>query len=113
MAAMIGCAVLSSSQANAQWWSRGPSDFEECADVAEKAASREAKRTALSECNAKFAGRRKPGGGYTYFDFMQNRSFDIAGPNPSNMPSISKISGVETSRRPLPRNSSNCSSRPR
>ena len=84
MAAMIGCAVLSSSQANAQWWSRGPSDFEECADVAEKAASREAKRTALSECNAKFAGRRKPSGGYTYFDFMQNRSFDIAGPNPTS-----------------------------
>ena len=38
---------------------------------------------ALSECNAKFAGRRKPGGGYTYFDFMQNRNFDIAGPNPT------------------------------
>ena len=31
----------------------------------------------------KFAGRRKPGGGYTYYDFMQNRSFDIAGPNPT------------------------------
>ena len=26
---------------------------------------------------------RKPGGGYTYFDFMQNRHFDIAGPNPT------------------------------
>jgi hypothetical protein len=37
----------------------------------------------LSECNAKFAGRRKPGGGYSYFDFMQNRNFDIAGPNPT------------------------------
>ena len=83
MAAMIGCAVLSWSQAGAQWWSRGPSDFEECADVAEKAASKDARRTALSECNAKFAGRRKPSGGYTYFDFMQNRSFDIAGPNPT------------------------------
>jgi len=83
MAAMIGCAVLWCSQAVAQWWSRGPSDFEECADVAEKAASKDARRTALSECNAKFAGRRKPSGGYTYFDFMQNRSFDIAGPNPT------------------------------
>ena len=31
----------------------------------------------------KFAGRRKAGGGYTYFDFMQNRHFDIAGPNPT------------------------------
>jgi hypothetical protein len=37
----------------------------------------------LAQCNAKFAGRRKPGGGYTYFDFMQNRNFDIAGPNPT------------------------------
>jgi hypothetical protein len=83
MTAMIGFAVLSRSQAGAQWWSRGPSDFEECADVAEKAASKDARKTALSECNAKFAGRRKPGGGYTYFDFMQNRSFDIAGPNPT------------------------------
>ena len=83
MAAMIGCAVFSSSQARAQWWSRGPADFEECADIAEKAVGKEARTAALSECNAKFAGRRKPGGGYTYFDFMQNRSFDIAGPNPT------------------------------
>jgi len=83
MAAMIGCAALSCSQAAAQWWSRGPSDFEECADVAEKATSKDARRAALSECNSKFAGRRKPSGGYTYFDFMQNRSFDIAGPNPT------------------------------
>jgi len=70
--------------AYAQWWSaRGPADFEECADLAEKAASKEERASALSACNAKFAGRRKPGGGYTYFDFMQNRSFDIAGPNPT------------------------------
>ena len=38
---------------------------------------------AVAACNAKFAGRRKSGGGYTYYDFMQNRSFDIAGPNPT------------------------------
>ena len=83
MAAMMACALLAPSQARAQWWSHGPADFEECADIAEKAASKEAKTAALSECNAKFAGRRKPGGGYTYFDFMQNRNFDIAGPNPT------------------------------
>jgi hypothetical protein len=83
MAAMIGCAVLSSSEARAQWWSRAPADFEECADMAEKVVAKEARKAALSECNAKFAGRRKAGGGYTYFDFMQNRSFDIAGPNPT------------------------------
>lgn len=83
LTAMIGCAVLSASPARAQWWSNGPADFEECADIAEKAAGKEARTAALSECNAKFAGRRKPSGGYTYFDFMQNRSFDIAGPNPT------------------------------
>jgi hypothetical protein len=82
-AIMIGCAVLSSSQARAQWWSHAPADFEECADTAEKSASKEARTASLSECNAKFAGRRKPGGGYSYFDFMQNRNFDIAGPNPT------------------------------
>ncbi len=84
MAAIAGGVVLQPSRAQAQWWgSRGPADFEECADIGEKAATREARTAALSECNAKFAGRRKPGGGYTYFDFMQNRNFDIAGPNPT------------------------------
>jgi hypothetical protein len=83
MAAITACAVLQSSRAPAQWWSRAPADFEECADAAEKAATKEARTSGLSECNAKFAGRRKPGGGYSYFDFMQNRSFDIAGPNPT------------------------------
>jgi hypothetical protein len=34
-------------------------------------------------CSARFAARRKPGGGYTYYDFMQDRKFDIAGPNPT------------------------------
>src|SRR6202012_6004827 len=55
----------------------------ECADAAEKSASKEEKTAALADCNAKFAGRRKLGGGYTYYDFMQDRSFDIAGPNPT------------------------------
>lgn len=82
-AAMAACAMLSLAPAQAQWWSRAPADFEECADIAEKVATKEAKAAALSECNAKFAGRRKPGGGYTYYDFMQNRNFDIAGPNPT------------------------------
>ena len=36
-----------------------------------------------TECSARFAGRRKAGGGYTYYDFMQDRNFDIAGPNPT------------------------------
>jgi hypothetical protein len=84
MAATTGIVALQPSRAQAQWWgSRAPADFEECADIAEKAATKEARTAALSGCNAKFAGRRKPGGGYSYFDFMQNRNFDIAGPNPT------------------------------
>ena len=84
MAAIAASVVLQPSRAPAQWWgSRAPADFEECADIAEKAATKEARTAALSACNAKFAGRRKPGGGYSYFDFMQNRNFDIAGPNPT------------------------------
>jgi hypothetical protein len=83
LAAIAACIAFAPARAQAQWWSRAPADFEECADKAEKAASREERTSQLSECNAKFAGRRKPGGGYSYFDFMQNRSFDIAGPNPT------------------------------
>jgi hypothetical protein len=83
VAAGAGWLALMSPSAQAQWWRSGPKDFEECADLAEKAKTKEEKTSALAECNAKFAGRRKPGGGYTYFDFLQDRSFDIAGPNPT------------------------------
>jgi hypothetical protein len=83
LAAIAAAIALQPSRAHAQWWSRAPADFEECADIAEKASTRQAKAAALGECNAKFAGRRKVGGGYSYFDFMQNRNFDIAGPNPT------------------------------
>ena len=82
-AATAGLLALAPMAAHAQWWRSGPADFEDCADLAEKAASKEEKASKLSECNAKYAGRRKPGGGYSYFDFMQNRNFDIAGPNPT------------------------------
>jgi hypothetical protein len=75
--------VLAPVRCDAQWWRSAPVDFESCADVAEKAKTKEEKTAKLAECNAKFAGRRKPGGGYTYYDFMQDRTFDIAGPNPT------------------------------
>ena len=83
IAALAGLVVLSPMRAHAQWWRSAPADFESCADTAEKAKTKEDKTAALAECNAKFAGRRKPGGGYTYYDFMQDRTFDIAGPNPT------------------------------
>ena len=75
--------VLHISRADAQWWNRAPADYEDCAAAAEKSATKEEKSAALAQCNSKYAGRRKPGGGYSYYDFMQDRSFDIAGPNPT------------------------------
>ena len=83
LVAAAGLFLLASSHAHAQWWKRAPVDFEECADAAEKSATKAEKTSALADCNAKFAGRRKPGGGYTYYDFLQDRTFDIAGPNPT------------------------------
>ncbi|MCS3891069.1 hypothetical protein M2171_000202 [Bradyrhizobium japonicum USDA 38] len=81
--AAAGFLLLTPLHAHAQWWKRAPVDFEECADAAEKAANKTEKTAALADCNAKFAGRRKPGGGYSYYDFLQDRTFDIAGPNPT------------------------------
>jgi hypothetical protein len=76
--------TLLPARSSAQWWKHAPRDFEECSESAERgAASKEARAQAVSECEAKFAGRRKPAGGYTYYDFMQDRHFDIAGPNPT------------------------------
>jgi hypothetical protein len=75
--------LLNISRASAQWWHRAPADFEECAEAASKLTTSEEKSAALAQCSSKFAGRRKAGGGYTYYDFMQDRSFDIAGPNPT------------------------------
>ena len=83
LVAAAGFFLLTHARAEAQWWKRAPVDFEECADAAEKAATKAEKTAALADCNAKFAGRRKPGGGYSYYDFLQDRTFDIAGPNPT------------------------------
>ena len=83
VAAVGSLILLAPVRAHAQWWRSAPADFEECADKAEKAKTKEEKTAALAECNAKFAGRRKAGGGYTYYDFMQDRTFDLAGPNPT------------------------------
>jgi hypothetical protein len=83
VAVIAALVLLCPLRASAQWWSRAPADFEDCAEAAAKTESKEARTAALAECNARFAGRRKVGGGYTYYDFMQDRSFDIAGPNPS------------------------------
>lgn len=60
-------------------------DYEDCAGNAQAASSSNIEYNQLvTRCSERFAGRRKAGGGYTYFDFMQNRTFDIAGPNPTD-----------------------------
>jgi hypothetical protein len=59
-----------------------PRDFEECAEQTQNAPAAE-RNALMTTCGARFAGRRKADGGYTYYDFMQNRHFDIAGPNPT------------------------------
>ncbi len=63
---------------------RASQDYEECIDEAKTNASSDTEYSILmTHCGERFAGRRKNGGGYTYFDFMQNKTFAIAGPNPT------------------------------
>ena len=72
--ATVGLIVLSSPMAR---------DFEECAEWAQKISLGDERVARIMDCGARFAGRRKVGGGYAYYDLLQNRSFDIAGPNPT------------------------------
>jgi hypothetical protein len=58
-------------------------DFEECAEWAQKMLLGDERVARIMDCGARFAGRRKTGGGYAYYDLLQHRSFDIAGPNPT------------------------------
>lgn len=59
-------------------------DYEDCVErVQAQSPAGEEANTGLTACGARFAGRRKPEGGYSYYDFMLNRKFDIAGPNPT------------------------------
>jgi hypothetical protein len=60
-------------------------DYEDCVErVESQGATGEQLNSMLGGCGARFAGRRKADGiGYSYFDFMQERKFDIAGPNPT------------------------------
>jgi hypothetical protein len=58
-------------------------DFEECVELVQARMTDEETRPMMTSCNARFAGRRKAGGGYAYYDFMMDRNFDISGPNPT------------------------------
>jgi hypothetical protein len=59
-------------------------DYEDCVERAQsKNLAGEEGGNLIAACGARFAGRRKAEGGYSYYDFMQDKKFDIAGPNPS------------------------------
>jgi hypothetical protein len=77
--------LFETSPLSAQWWNLfAPKDYEDCAESAARdAKSKAALDILLETCNSKFKGRRRLGGGYTYFDPRQTRNFDIAGPNPT------------------------------
>jgi hypothetical protein len=83
--ASICCALVVSTWLGLQLSpSHAPQDYESCSERAGRAASSKDDRALLiAECDKQFIGRRKPGGGYVYYDFLQNRRFDIAGPNPT------------------------------
>jgi hypothetical protein len=67
-----------------KWNPFPPRDYEDCAGRAAKdAKSKDALGVLLSICSSEFMGRRKVGGGYTYYDGCQDRTFDINGPNPN------------------------------
>ena len=77
--------LFETSPLSAQWWNPfAPKDYEDCAESAARdAKSKAALDILLEACDSNFKGRRKLGGGYTYFDPRQFRDFDIAGPNPT------------------------------
>ena len=83
--AFICCAVWVAKWFGVQWWTQYiHEDFEQCSEKAQTTASSKDKQISLiARCDQQFAGRRKVGGGYTYYDFLQNRHFVIAGPNPT------------------------------
>jgi hypothetical protein len=84
--ASLACALLFPAKTvHAQWWNPfAPKDYEECSESAARdAKSKAALDILLNACAAKFPGRRRPGGGYTYYDIRQNKNFSIAGPNPT------------------------------
>jgi len=84
IASICGALVVSTWLGVQLWPSPAPQDYEACSERAGKTASSKDERASLiAECDKQFIGRRKPGGGYAYYDFLQNRRFDIAGPNPT------------------------------
>jgi hypothetical protein len=89
-AGLVGIALIGGSVGVVTWFGDrwlpqySLQDFEQCSAQAEStSSSKDERMTLMAQCSKQFVGRRKTGGGYTYYDFLQNRHFDIAGPNPT------------------------------
>jgi hypothetical protein len=83
-AVLVIAASVVSPIAVSKWNLFPPKDYEDCAArAAKEAKSKDGLAVLLSNCSTDFEGRRKPGGGYTYYDACQHRKFDIRGPNRS------------------------------
>jgi hypothetical protein len=82
---LVCCGLVVATWLGIQWWpSHAPRDYEECSEGAETTTpSRDDRASLITQCDKQFIGRRKAGGGYTYYDLLQDRHFDIAGPNPT------------------------------
>jgi hypothetical protein len=77
-ASVLGVSIVKS------WNLFGPADFEACSEnAATTAKSKDSLKVLISACEARFNGRRKVGGGYSYFDVRQGKALPIAGPNPT------------------------------
>jgi hypothetical protein len=88
--AILGAALLVAATATisviavSKWNLFPPKDYEDCAARAAKdAKSKDGLSVLLSICSSDFKGRRKAGGGYTYYDTCQHRTVDTKGPNPT------------------------------
>jgi hypothetical protein len=80
---LVATAAVSALVAS-KWSLFPPTDYEDCAARAAKdAKSKDALSVLLSLCGSEFKGRRKPGGGFTYYDSCQHNAIDIKGPNPT------------------------------
>jgi hypothetical protein len=80
---MVAAAAISAI-AVTRWHPFAPKDYEECADhAARDAKSKDALAVLLSVCRSDFEGRRKRGGGYTFYDQCKDQNYDIDGPNPT------------------------------
>jgi hypothetical protein len=59
----------------------GPKDYEDCAERAAKdAKTNNALSILLQNCNTSFPARRKPGGGYVYYEEVSQTYLDVSGP---------------------------------